>query len=1047
MRLRLVSVLLALGCARELDLPSTTPLSVTPAFTSVAPRESITLAAAGGIGGYTFAFAEGGQLSGKDATIDAASGAYQAGALGSAQDVITVTDSSGASVQARLTVGQKLFLSPATVTLAPGGRTQFSATGGKPPYKFSLDGGSASMTIDARLGVFFAGTDGNTTVQVVLKDQTNDARAKDTALVAVGAALQLFAPGQDSLTPYGAIDLIATGGQPPYTYSYAGNSGGFVAPATGHYIAGPSGGSGVSDVVSVHDANDQSASLTLNPGPPLALQITSQDLHPGLPVSAVATGGKPPYTFAFDARGNRSNGALDSITGQYTPGQNFGATDVIVVHDSTPGGLAKASATGTAVGPQRWTGLRSARRFTADLDGDQRADLVSVTPYPSDPVGMLETRLNPASGPPVVTQYHYTKLYDALAADLNGDGHADLALLQDGAFRVVLANPDGSLGGGTQIATRTNNPSDRMVLTSGVEAGKVSFFYTDYTSGNCIARYDGTTLTACALSFTFKTPPSGLFAFAAADLNLDGALDLAWVDLSEVGKLHVAYGPAFTSGVVLGFGTNLGVSTIGPVDQQLVPYAHAGGSGLLIAMQNQARRGVMAIRASAAGPAVSAFYDPTAPSGPNVYGILSLDAVGTFLSFDHLSGAIRAFDTSFNPVPSPLPQASFAVDTMALGDLNGDSALDVVVGNTTLGLGDLVLGDGPGVFGQRPRITGIGFPFVLADIDGDGVRDFLTVAGGSNLQVVFRTGLQFAYGPQLPVTVTGGGALSIGAFTAAGSRDAVYQSDDGTISFAQVHADGSFGAPVQMHMPDNTTAFTQYQKIRTANFGDGPFSDLFGRVNGTMTALLHDPANPSLLTVGASTPVRNGTCQVTTADIDGNGTADVVVGCGSGSGAFVQISSSSGSKASLAFSAFQTLFTSTSGATSVVNVCNIGNNEAVMFTTREIVAVTWNGTSFQAAASPLGAWSSSATVANAACQRIDGDALADIALTDSTNKLHFYLATAIDQFTEVTAPALPAQNLLLLENAAGAPGDLLLQPPGAPTEYNVLINDGSGNFP
>ncbi|MGZ6143214.1 MAG: FG-GAP repeat domain-containing protein, partial [Myxococcales bacterium] len=497
---------LALGCARELDLPSTAPLSVTPAFASLAPRETLTLAAAGGTGGYKFAFAEGGQLSGKDATVDAATGAYQAGALGSAQDVLVISDSSGAAVQARVTVGQKLFLTPSTLQIAPGGRTQFSATGGKPPYSFDLSGGTASMTLGGKTGVFFAGTDGDANAQIVVRDQTGDPKARDTAQVAVGAALKLFAPGKDALTPWGTLDLIATGGQPPYAFTLGGNSGGSVALATGHYQAGPAGGPGVQDVVTVTDAYDQSASLTLTPGPPLSLRITSQDLHPGLGVSVVAAGGKPPYSFAFDPRGNRSNGQGDAITGLYTPGGNFGATDVIVVRDSTPGGLASASATGTAIGPQRWSDLRAFRRFAADLDGDGRADLVSVTPYPIDPVGMLETRLTPANGPPIVAQYHYAKLYDAFAADLNGDGHADLFLVQDAGARIVYANPDGSLGGGTQIAARVNNPNDRVVLTSGTETGKVSFFYTDYTSGNCVARVDAAlatgavTTTACAAS-------------------------------------------------------------------------------------------------------------------------------------------------------------------------------------------------------------------------------------------------------------------------------------------------------------------------------------------------------------------------------------------------------------------------------------------------------------------------------------------------------------------------------------------------------------------
>src|SRR5260221_4298925 len=128
---RCAALMLACACARTLDLPSTTPLSVSPPFASLAPRETLTLTASGGTQGYSFAFAAGGKLAGNAASLDALTGVYQAGALGSAQDVIEVSDSSGAKVQARITVGQRLSLSPPAAQIAPGGHVQFAATGGK----------------------------------------------------------------------------------------------------------------------------------------------------------------------------------------------------------------------------------------------------------------------------------------------------------------------------------------------------------------------------------------------------------------------------------------------------------------------------------------------------------------------------------------------------------------------------------------------------------------------------------------------------------------------------------------------------------------------------------------------------------------------------------------------------------------------------------------------------------------------------------------------------------------------------------------------------
>ena len=72
-RLALVLTFAAIAaCNRDLEVPakpSLEKLGVVPAFASVAPREPLQLAAAGGAGPYSFAFAQGGQLSGVDATI------------------------------------------------------------------------------------------------------------------------------------------------------------------------------------------------------------------------------------------------------------------------------------------------------------------------------------------------------------------------------------------------------------------------------------------------------------------------------------------------------------------------------------------------------------------------------------------------------------------------------------------------------------------------------------------------------------------------------------------------------------------------------------------------------------------------------------------------------------------------------------------------------------------------------------------------------------------------------------------------------------------
>jgi hypothetical protein len=63
-----------------------------------------------------------------------------------------------------------------------------------------------------------------------------------------------------------------------------------------------------------------------------------------------------------------------------------------------------------------------------------------------------------------------------------------------------------------------------------------------------------------------------------------------------------------------------------------------------------------------------------------------------------------------------------------LGDVNGDRHLDLaVVGDLEANGGAVLLGDGHGGFSAGPRLPLVGFQVILADLDGDGKLDAITV--------------------------------------------------------------------------------------------------------------------------------------------------------------------------------------------------------------------------------------------------------------------------------------------------------------------------------
>jgi hypothetical protein len=159
-----------------------TSLIISPATVIVPMNSTVTFTASGGRPPYSFALVAG------TGSVDAGTGLYTApGTAGNA--AVRVTDSKGqrsdAAVTVITTVGA-LAISPPLVTMGPGGSLRFMATGGTPPYTFSLTAnGSGTASVDAATGDYTAGVSlGTDQVQVM-----DSASATRTATVTVSAAV------------------------------------------------------------------------------------------------------------------------------------------------------------------------------------------------------------------------------------------------------------------------------------------------------------------------------------------------------------------------------------------------------------------------------------------------------------------------------------------------------------------------------------------------------------------------------------------------------------------------------------------------------------------------------------------------------------------------------------------------------------------------------------------------------------------------------------------------------------------------------------------
>ncbi|WP_433040426.1 putative Ig domain-containing protein [Dactylosporangium sp. CS-033363] len=331
------------------------PLSVgtssLPGGTAGTPY-STALAAAGGVGPYTWAVTSGalppgvalnpstGVMSG----TPSASGAYSVG--------VTVTDSLGATAvqNLALTVG----LPPLSVTTPglPAGKVgdpysvTLGGTGGLAPYTWAVTAGALppGLTLDPATGAV-SGTPtgyGTGSVTVTLTDAASGTQSRTLSLTVAPADLipqTAPVPAGTRDSPY-STTLAATGGTAPYTWSVAQGAlpaGLSLDPATGAITGTPTTrGTNLVTVRATDSAGvtaDRVLAFTVH-APALSVStMTLPDATAGTPYSATlgGSGGTTPYTWAVTAGALPAGLALDPATGVVSGTATAAGTSTVTV--------------------------------------------------------------------------------------------------------------------------------------------------------------------------------------------------------------------------------------------------------------------------------------------------------------------------------------------------------------------------------------------------------------------------------------------------------------------------------------------------------------------------------------------------------------------------------------------------------------------------------------------------------------------------------------------------------------------------------------------
>lgn len=208
-------------------------------------------------------------------------------------------------------------------SVAPLDVVRLTASGGRPPYAFTLSLAASGGTVSGSL--YHVGEVGAVADELRVTDA-----AGATALlrVAVGPALDV-GPLLRELDSAATLEISPTGGAPPYRCDLSSSGGGrLLSDGACHYRAGLVRGE---DRLRVSDANGVTRTVRLLVGQVFAVSPEAAQVAPGEQRILGAYGGARRYRFALEA--SPSGATIDTHTGVYVAGPTGEVTDVARVTD------------------------------------------------------------------------------------------------------------------------------------------------------------------------------------------------------------------------------------------------------------------------------------------------------------------------------------------------------------------------------------------------------------------------------------------------------------------------------------------------------------------------------------------------------------------------------------------------------------------------------------------------------------------------------------------------------------------------------------------